>query len=217
MAEQRPTPAVERTDTALSRSPAALALGFIENVKADFVPVTAEFLARIGTLPVTPRLEPTTRAKRQKLTVGDSRAWLISTRNLSDRLAEAEAEFDAVGMAAAEPKISDTNYEVRSLRWSGRSRFRREAKAGDLVMEVLTDKGENGKQVEAYFPAPILHRQEADDDRWTRFYIEVPTERLYYEWTDVAAAFASLGSAKISPNSTRQLTGRELGILQLLE
>jgi hypothetical protein len=42
-------------------------------------------------------------------------------------------------------------------------RFRRDAKAGDLVMEVLTEKDDDGERVEAYFPVPIVHRQEADE------------------------------------------------------
>ena len=66
-----------------------------------------------------------------------------------------------------------------------------------------------------YGPAPIIHRQ--DEGKWTRFYLEAPDERDYYLWRDIKADFATLGVANISPNSTRELTGRALGIMQLME
>jgi hypothetical protein len=71
------------------------------------------------------------------------------------------------------------------------------------------------KYVEVYQAAPILHRQEGD--KWTRFYLEVPAERRYYHWKDINADFASLGVQNVTPNSTRELTGRAVGILQLME
>lgn len=194
-----------------------LVLGFVEKVKEDATPVDAKFLRRISALPVTPRKEPTRGRKPRKTTKTDSRVWIVSTRDLSDRVAEAEAEPEALGMSAAKRKLRNSRYEARSLRWSGRSRFRSEAKVGDLVLEVSPCQDGKRKGFEMYPPAPILHRQEGRAGRWTRFFIEVPVSQPSYDWADVAADFAALGTAKISPKSTRELKPRELGILQLLE
>jgi hypothetical protein len=84
-------------------------------------------------------------------------------------------------------------------------------------MEVLTEnRGKTKrKHVEVYKAAPILHRQDAD--KWTRFYLEIPTERSSYRWKEINADFASLGVLNVTSNSTRELTGKAIGILQLME
>jgi hypothetical protein len=190
--------------------------GFIEKVKGESQPVDEDFLRRIESLPVV-RNGGIPRRSKKRIDVGQSKVWLIATRELSDRLAKAEAELDQIGMEEAQKHVKSDGYEVRSIRWSGKSRFRSDAKPGDLVMEVYTEKRGKSKRkyVEVYQAVPILHRQ--DEENWTRFYLEVPAERLYYGWKDIKADFASLGVLGISPNSTRELTGKALGILQLME
>jgi hypothetical protein len=190
--------------------------GFIEKVKGESEPVNEGFLRRIECLPVV-RNGGIPRTSKKKIDVGQSKVWLIATRDLSDRLAKAEEAFDQIGMEEAQKHLKSDGYEVRSIRWSGKSRFRLEAKPGDLVMEVFTEKRGKRKRkyVEVYEAAPILYRQ--DEEKWTRFYLEVPTERSYYSWKDIKTDFASLGVLNITPNSTRELTGKAVGILQIME
>jgi hypothetical protein len=138
----------------------------------------------------------------------------INISPLLARRARHEA-FAQVGVQEAEKHLQNDSYEVRPIRWSGKCRFRSEAKPGDLVVEILTQKRGKRKYIRVYPPAPILHRQ--DEARWTRFYIEVPVERSDYLWRDIKADFASLGVLNVSPDSTRELTGKALGILQLME
>src|SRR5262249_3183096 len=154
----------------------------------------------------------------KRIDVGQSRVWFIATQDLSEKVIKAEQAFEAAGTEEAEKHLKSKGYEVCSLRWSGMSRFRSEAKAGDLVIEVYTAKRGKTKRkyVEVYPAVPILHRQ--DGENWTRFYLEVPIERgYYYSWKDIKADFASLGILNITPGSTRELTGKAAGILQLME
>jgi hypothetical protein len=188
--------------------------GFIEKVKRESERVNEDFLRRIESLPVV-RTGGIQRKSKEKIGVGESRVWLIATHNLSDRLAKAEEPFEQVGMEEAHKHLRSEGYEVRSIRWSGKSCFKLEAKRGDLVIEVFTEKRGKRKHVEVYKAAPILHRQ--DQEKWTRFYLEVPAERTHYGWKDIKADFAGLGVLNVTPNSTRELTGKAIGILQLME
>ena len=125
-----------------------------------------------------------------------------------------EAEQEAQGQREAERRLKDLSYSVMPLRWIGESRFRKHAKAGDLIIEAYA--GDAG-DVEVYFPAPIVHRQDDEGGNWTWFYVEVREGDPWYKWSDVLADFTSLSVRNITANSTRELTGRALKILSLLE
>jgi hypothetical protein len=114
----------------------------------------------------------------------------------------------------AKKHAPNSGYEVESIRWSGRSRFRAEAKAGDMIIEAFTEKRGARERVKVYEPRPIVHRQ--DHTKWTRFYVESPPDESYHKWKDIKADFESLGVINITPNSTRELTGKALGIQQLM-
>ena len=82
--------------------------------------------------------------------------------------------------------------------------------------QVFTEPRGKRKYIEVYRPAPILHRQ--DEEKCTWFYVEVPKEQMYYyEWEEIKADFKRLGITNVTPNSTRELTSKALGILQLME
>lgn len=188
--------------------------GFIEQVRDLAVSVDDAFLRSIESLPVSRRAPRTPRAIR-RVVVGTSRLWFVATRDLSERVALAEAASDQAGAEEARKHRRNEGYEVRSIRWAGRSSFRSEAKPGDLVIETSTTADDDGKVVEVYQAAPILHKQEGD--RWTRFYLEVPAERICYEWSEVQELLETLGVTRMTSNSTRELTGRAVSILQLME
>lgn len=193
---------------------AALIQGFIESVKNEAVNVSEEFLQKIESLPVV-RAPGISRRSKKKVDIGTSRVWFIATRQLSDRIATAEESFELEGLEEAEKRLEKDGYSIRSLRWSGKSRFRAEAKPGDLVIESLTEKRGSRKYVQIYKAAPIIHRQ--DNDKWTRFYIEVSPDEGYYLWKHIKADFDSLGVSNMTPNSTKELKGKAHGILQLME
>jgi hypothetical protein len=134
---------------------------------------------------------------------------------MTDKQMKAEERFVEAGTKEAERHLQSSDYEVEPIRWHGKSRFRAQAKPGDLIIQVFTEQRGNRTYVEVYRPAPILHRQ--DHEKWTRFYVEVSKRQVCYRWKDIKADFKSLGITNITANSTRELTGKALGIMQLME
>lgn len=192
----------------------AIVHSFIEAIRKDALPVKERFLQHILGLEVTSRPYEGRRVKRP-VKIGASRTWIVAVHPLSERISRAEAEFEEEGETEAEEHLKSDAYEVRSIRWSGKSRFRSEAKPGDIVIETLTEKRGTRKFIRVAPPCPILHRQ--DTDAWTRFYLEVPVESPSYRWSEVKAAFEALGVDNLTPKSCRELKKHELGILQWFE
>lgn len=194
---------------------AALVRGFIEQARKVAKPVDGFFLERIEAIPVV-RTGRMPKRNPKRVDVGISRLWLVSTRPLSEKISLAEVDAERLGMAKAEKYLKQTDYEIRTLRWSGTSRFRKEAKAGDLLIEVMREKRGKRTFTEVYRPAPIIHRQ--DSDRWTRFYLEIPPDDdVYYLWNEFKSDLVRLGFKNVSPKSTRELTERATQVLACLE
>jgi hypothetical protein len=193
---------------------AALVQGFIDSIQGESQRLDDEVLQTLAKILVVRPLEPR-RVSQKRVDVGTSRLWMVASYNLSERIQQVEASAEESGMAEAHQKVGPkVGYEMHSLRWTGQSRFRAEAKPGDLILEVYTDEDDGVEEVTVYLPVPICHR--VDDARWTRLYYEVPAERTGYEWNDVRADFDSLGVKGISI-STRELTGKAAAIIHLLE
>lgn len=201
----------------LSNDPqvAALVRGFIEQARKAAKSVDEAFLKRIEAIPVV-RAGGGPRRKAKRVTVGIPRLWLVSTRPLSERISLAEAGAEKRGMAKAEKYLKRSDFEIRTLRWSGKSRFRKEAKPGDLVIEVMREKRGKRTFTEVYRDAPVIHRQ--DSDKWTRFYLETrPDDDVYYRWDEFKTDLVRLGFKNVSPKSTRELTERATQALACLE
>lgn len=191
-----------------------LILGFIEKIKNESTQVKEDFLRRIDALPVV-RASGVSRSNKKKIDVGESRVWFLSTRPLSERISKAEESFEQSGIEEAEKQVKREGYDVGFIRMMGKSRFRSEAKLGDLVIEARIEKRGTRKYIQIEKASPIIHRQ--DNENWTRFYLEISPDEKYYLWKEIKAKFASLGVSNITPNSMRELKGKALGILQLWE
>jgi len=194
----------------------ALVRSFIEKVKGESESIDEVFLNRIVNLPVTQSVLIHKKSVK-KLETGKPRVWLIGTSDLSDQIFQNEEQYHISGTEEAKKNIKQEGYETWPIRFAGASRFRTEAKEWDQVICIHTIvRGKSKrKYVEVYRPFTIVHRQ--DEEKWTRFYLEIPPDSPSYKWKDIHADFASLGVVNISPNSSRELTGKALGILQLME
>jgi hypothetical protein len=73
------------------------------------------------------------------------------------------------GESIAENRLQKKGSEVDWIRWTGRSRFRAEAKEGDIVITMWSE-GQPRRIVRVYRHAPILLRQ--DEPSCTRFFVE---------------------------------------------
>src|SRR5262245_26071032 len=128
-----------------------LVSAFIEQVKKNAIHIKEKFLSHVESLPVI-RIGTISRKNKKKIQIGKSRVWFVATRPLSERISKAEERFETIGMEEAKKQIKSEAYEIYTIRWHGRSRFRSEAKPGDLVIEASTEKHGNRKYVEVYQP-----------------------------------------------------------------
>ena len=193
---------------------AAPVRGFIEQARKAAKRIDEIFLKRIEAIPIVRTGKPPER-KPKRVAGGVSRLWLISTHPLSKKISTAEARPEKLGLAQAQKKLKQ-GYEINRIRWSGKSRFRSEAKPGDLVIEVYREKRGKRTFTEVYRAQPIIHRQ--DSGNWTRFYLEMPPDNNeYYAWNEFKSDLVRLGFKNVSPNSNRELTERATQVLACLE
>jgi hypothetical protein len=194
---------------------AALARGFIEQAQKAAKRVDENFLKRIEAIPVV-RTGRMSKRNPKRVAGGISRLWLISTRPRRKKESSAEINAEKRGMLKAKKNLNRADYEIRTLRWFGISRFRKEAKPGDLVIEVMREKRGKRTFTEVYRAAPIIHRH--DWSKWTWFYLETPPEDdVYYLWNEFKSDLVRLGFKNVLPNSTRELTERATQVLACLE
>ncbi|MFZ1568307.1 MAG: hypothetical protein WAT29_05760 [Thiolinea sp.] len=188
--------------------------GFIENLRQQSIPIDEVFLKYIELLPVAPRVD-IKRFNKNPIFVGKSRVWFIGTRELSNRILHAEQELVEQGRKEAEKRVKKENYSVWPIRYIGKSKFRLEAKPGDVVIEAFSETNGSEKETVVYRPVPILHR--LDDSKCTYFYVENTPDDQCFDWLHIKSEFEHLGIFNITPNSTKELIGKALAILSLIE
>jgi hypothetical protein len=140
-----------------------------------------------------------------------NRSWAISSWPLSENSYPEEADLVAQGERRAESRLTGDDTEVDSVRWYGKSRFRRLAKPGDTLLEI---HHLSRKRTEVYQPAPILLRQ--DRARWTRIYYEVPVDCPYMPWSQFERELRRVGVTSIKRNSTKELSAREKALVDTI-
>ena len=190
---------------------AALARGFIEQVRKGAKRVDESFLRRIESIPVV-RSGRMTGRKRKPVASSESRIWLVSTSPRGNKVEKSEAAVEKKGMAEAKRLLMNVEDEIESLRWTGKSRFRSEAQPGHLVIQAYREKRGLRTFTEVYRPVPIIHRE--DSENCTFFYLEVPPDAdEFYCWSGFKSELVRLGIKSASPNSTRELTGQSQHVI----
>jgi hypothetical protein len=118
----------------------------------------------------------------------------------------ADEESDIIkGQEIANQVLTDPTSSVDWLRFTGKSRFRSEARPGDNV--IIISKGAKRKEPsKVYKHSLILHRQE--ETRCTRFYIEETSDHEdtilgWHEFREFAQRIGVPG--RIGPTSIRPL------------
>ena len=137
---------------------------------------------------------------------------MVSTTPLSEHIHEREAELAEAGVHTARERMTHPENSVSWIRWVGKSRFRSTAKEGDSIIELERNKQKTRCRV--IQPRPILLRQ--DHGTWTRFYLDDPPEYTYFSWRQFIAEIKDSGVKRITMNTTRELTPREIAIMELL-
>jgi hypothetical protein len=185
----------------------------IESLKGDGEIVDDSFIARIGKLPVT-KMAPMA-ADRKRLRKVDllPRTWLVGLKPIEVKADEQESVEE--GQAEAQQHVSDESSEVSWIRSRGNSRFRREAKEGDLVISIWTENG-NGKPHAVYHHAPILLRQDDPVNDSVRFWVEEypDSEETTLTWKQFHKLFSQIGlPGKLTQWPTRELASNHSAAL----
>ncbi len=185
-------------------SSVSMSRSLIEDLKEVGEVVDRGFINRISKLPVkkTPY-----RANGKRRRTGDksSRTWLVGLKPIKERESEKPAIDE--GVAEAEKNISNEESEVSWIRFRGNSRFRREARRGDTVIQIWTPKNAK-KPSGVYHHAPIVLRQDFLDEDYTRFFVEEfpDADDIALSWGQFQRLFKQVGlSGKLSQWAHREL------------
>lgn len=173
---------------------------------AEVTKIDRNFIRRIAKLPVTrnkPPLPPARSRPRIKLT--PARTWIISVHPLNEERYKHEEKLAEKGLRKAEALVSDPEAEIEWIRFTGSSKFRREAKIGDQVIQLWGPPGM--KTVEAvYRHAPIIYRQL--ESNCTRFYIacDPDAKKHMMSWSGFQRLVTQVGlPGRISKSSIREV------------
>ena len=199
---ERRTEAALLTDQPTVVSSARL---LIESLKQQAVVVDDSFLARIARLPVQVRRQTVSRPKTKLKTVSLPRTWLAGVRYMAEK--EHEKKAVEKGMREAEKHLTQEDSAVSWLRFRGNSRFRKEAKAGDVVVCICTQSGQDIPEA-VYHHVPILLRKDDKKNDVTWFYMEEfpDAEETTLTWKQFKKLFLRIGTpGKLSRWASREL------------
>lgn len=187
------------------------AIAFIHILKRTATPIDGRFISRISEIEV--RRAPVSKTRRQSLRRLGNRKWIVAVRGLRESAFSDESEYVDKAFDELEGddsgRVPEGDVYVGWLRFTGKSRFRREATEGDIVIVIF--KNLEGK-IEVFRPTPILLRQ--DQDHWTRFYHELPPDTGVFDWGSVKEELDKLGLTHITKNSIRELKAEEFAAIE---
>ena len=165
--------------------------------------VDEPFLRRIAKIPVTPRRGGGGGIRKALPELG-SRCWLVSVKELDEEAFPEEQALVADAEEHIREESGNSELSPEFLRFTDRSRFRKEAKAGDTVIQIWSKR--NSDRVSVYPPTALLFRQ--DERSWTRFYIDESDDLDPLEWPRFSRELKRLGVGGFTKNSVRELPSR---------
>ena len=177
---------------------------FILNIRNASDEINREFLNRIGRIKVQKRSR--IRRKHSKIFgPRGERKWLASVVPLDENAYANERTEVIIGEKRALKYARERwnkEDEVRWLRWTGHSKFRRSTRPGDFVYQI-EPFGHGARVLSASI---IVHRQDASDGNWTRFYyVESRNSHPPIPFVEFKKLARRCGLNTISKNSTREI------------
>ena len=184
---------------------------FVQKLIPISTSIDAAFVSRACELPVSVRrgFSNTLRAEIQQ---PSNRWWVVSTTPLSEKIREREAEIEAEGSEIATSRMSDPENSLNWIRWVGKGPFRTQAREGDLIIELASNKERTRCRVNQ--PRSIVHRQVHGS--WTRFFFEDPPDGVYFVWSDFLKKLNSVGIRAINQRTTRELKTKEINLMTII-
>ncbi len=199
----------------------AMARNFIEKLRENSKLIDKGFINRINALkvkrPVRRSFNPS-KKRGLEIKLNTPRTWLVSVTLLDEERYEEEIPYAERGAEKAEELLNKSSSEVGWIRFTqGRSRFLREAKPFDSVIQIWRDSSKSKKPNAVYFHAPILSRQK--EPTCTRFFFEryANAERNALTWSQFTKLAKRAGIPfKVGHYTTRLLPNEYSSALAVL-
>jgi hypothetical protein len=178
---------------------------FIHALRETSEEIGVDFLRRILKIKVLPARRRGPKRKGQAIRLGN-KVWLISVHQLAEDSFPKEQPFVDKAEKKASLLVADKDSTISWIRWTGKARFRADARPGDMVIQIW--KSLSGKRVTAFAPCPIVYRQ--DVAHWTRFYVAESEDVKSLSWERFRKEARRVGLSRVSKDSTRELNPREV-------
>jgi hypothetical protein len=188
-------------------APAAvgMATSLVQQLTNQARKIDETFLKRILKIDVKAHPKPASGSgKRKRVRIPKHLTWIVGVHELVKDFPAEQAAIE-LGTAIAEQNATKSSSDVSWIRWTGKSRFRGEAKEGDTVIQIWSRR-KTKKPLAVYRHAPIVHRQ--DEDTCTRFFVEdfADCEDKSITWSAFKKLVRQVGMAgKIGPASARPI------------
>lgn len=185
---------------------------FVEQLVKRSQRIDDAFLSRILAIEVKMTGRPISRAKINGVKVPTHRTWIVGVYELT-REDPREQKAIETGEAIAQKRATTDTSDLASLRFTGTSRFRQEAKQGDTVIQLWSHhRGELPHSI--YRHAPILHRQ--DEETCTRFFVEQfsDADETSISWARFKRLIKQVGlPERVGPGSARPISDSQADAL----
>lgn len=188
----------------------AMARNFIEKLRENSKLMDMSFINRINALkverPIRKGFNPS-KKRGLKIKINTPRTWLVSVTWLDEERYEEEITYAERGAEKAKELLSKSSSEVGWIRFTqAKSRFLREAKPFDSVIQIWSDSTKSKRPDAVYFHAHILSRQK--EPTCTRFFFEdyANAERNALTWSQFKKLAKQVGVPfKVGRYTTRLL------------
>ena len=149
--------------------------------------------------------------RRKRKSLG-SRFWIVRVHEIESDRYQNEQKYIDQATEKLRAMTGDEEMEPDWIRWTGKVRFRKDARAGDTIVQLWSTP--KGNQVTVYPPTPILFRQ--DRQNWTRFYCDTESELSELSWAEFQKKLRKLGITYVKKNTVRELNKQDAAVVETI-
>ncbi len=187
------------------------AKAFIYLVMNEAIEVDSRFIVRAEHIKVSKRKPVSVPARKRHKTLG-TKCWIVRVTEMAPSSYEKEIVHIEDAEEQLQDQYDDDLFWLSWIRFTGKSRFRNEARPGDTVIVLSATQSE--KRISVSPPSAILLRQ--DEQHWTRFYHTLPLDQPEISWTAFQRKLKKLGITHITKNSCKELSKKDASLIQTI-
>ncbi len=208
----------------------SLLISFIDRLRRQAIQIDLKFIERILKIVVEKGDAKPAKKLRPIISSAECRTWFVSTRPLSNKLQDAEKAQESQGMKSAIKASSKATSKTKAkhpthregikngidwIRMTGNSRFKKEVKPGDIIIECYVEK--IGKKEIATVKAPAAVVYISEEDTCRRIFFESMSCDAQISWAKFSSQLNKMKILDLKQTSVRELKGNSPRILSLFE